>query len=332
MNRKFIDFMADLRACYPNAKIAIAVSGGADSLALMHMCHAAGLDATAITVDHGLRPASAAEAEMVAKFAAKIGMPHATLHWRGHKPKTGLEAAARTARYKLMADYCRANEIEILLTAHQADDQIETFLMNLGRGSGIYGLAAIRPWTARHGIKLARPLLDISRAELVEYCRANKIKFIQDEMNDIEDFTRVRIRKNRACISDKLGISDARILTAIESLGRVRDALESIVEELIENIEWTSASENRKAVFQASFLFDSAEEIRLKLFSRLIQEIGALDYPPRLEKIQAALEKLKSDTILTVGRCAVRRFRDKILIAPEGTSVSFRKSEKKEPS
>lgn len=299
-------------------------------------------------VDHGLRPTSANDAKLVADAAKKLGMNCAVLKWTGKKPKTGLEAAAREARYKLMTEYCRANDIGIILTAHQADDQIETFLMNLGRGSGIYGLGAMRPVTSRDGIILARPLLDISRDELTEYCRANKIKFVNDEMNDVMDFARVRIRKNRHLLRDQLGITDARILTAIESVGRARDAMESKVEDLMkkiqENVEeapprpatpatppllggdaCAPAAKNGKAIFQASFLFDLPEEIRLKLLSRLIQEIGGLPYPPRLEKIQLALEKLKRDTIFTIGHCSCRRMGEKILIAPEGTSISFRK-------
>ena len=309
-------------------KIAVAVSGGIDSMALMHLCARAGVNAIALTVDHGLRATSAADALYVAGAAKRLGLRHATLHWTGSKPKTGIEHAAREARYELLAEYCRKHSITVLLTAHQADDQIETFLMHLARGSGAYGLAAIRPVVVREGITIARPLLDVPRTELEKYCATHNIKSVKDEMNEDTDFTRVRIRKNRHLLRDKLGIEDSRILIAIDALGRVRDALEQEIENLISGVI-PSDTESDKTIFPAPFLFDRPLEIQLKLLSRLVQKIGNATYPPRLEKIQLALDKLKSDTMFTVGRCTLRRLGDKVLIAPEGTGISFNQKRSK---
>ncbi|MCL2537868.1 MAG: tRNA lysidine(34) synthetase TilS [Alphaproteobacteria bacterium] len=306
---------------YTNQRMAVAVSGGVDSMVLMNLCASAGLGAVVLHVDHGLRATSGADSEFVAAAAAKLGLPCTILNWTGDKPKTGIEAAARDARYKLLTDYCRDNDIDVLLVAHQADDQIETFLMNLGRGSGVYGLAAMRAEQIRDGVVIARPLLSIARAELEEYARARNIKSVNDEMNIDGKFTRVKTRKNRHVLADSLDISDSRILTAIDALGRVRDMLESDVNHLIDLVYVASG----RALFSAKFLFDMPEEIRLKFIAELVRRIGQLTYAPRLEKIRRAIIMLHGDAKFTVGHCTVRRLDNKILIVPEGVSTSFRK-------
>ena len=242
MNQSFKDFMEK----HSGRRIAIAVSGGMDSMYLMHRCAEFKMDAVVLTVDHGLRPESAAEAELVATAAVALGFSHVTLKWTGDKPTSGIEEAARNARYELMLSWCADNNVGMLALAHQADDQIETFLMNLGRGSGAYGLAAMRTeqvWAPtppplgaplqRRGITIARPMLSIMRAEIKEYITSQKIKYIDDSMNRDENFLRVRIRKNRHLLHDRLGIPDSRVLLAIESLGRVRDMLQMDVERLV---------------------------------------------------------------------------------------------------
>ena len=239
--------------------------------------------------------------------------------WTGEKPTTGLEAAARTARYKFMTDWCRENNIDALLVAHQADDQIETFLMNLGRGSGLSGLAAMRDISMRDGVKIVRPLLGVWRHELKQYCDEHGIKYFTDEMNNDEKYTRVRIRKNRHLVADKLGISDERILLAIQNLGRVRDAIEADVADLV-----ASVSDGRRAMFTDSFLFDQDDNIRLKFIGTLIQQIGGDNYQPRLNSLRRALSNLQSDCKFTLGHCTVRRLNGRILIVPEGAKTSFR--------
>jgi len=316
MNQNFIDFMRK----YDGQRVAVAVSGGIDSMALMNMIAEMKIDAVVLTVDHGLRPLSEQDSKFVAAAAKKLGLESVILKWTGKKPKNGIEAAARAARYRLLLDWCHDNGVKVLMTAHQADDQIETFLMNLGRGSGIYGLAAMRGEQTRDGIVIARPLLSASRTELEEYCRVRKIKYSRDEMNEDENFLRVKIRKNRRFLCDKLDISDERILTAIESLGRVRDAMETDVGKLVHSV-----LTGNRAIFGVSFFFDMPEETRLKFLSRLFQIIGESPHPPRLEKVHRADHMLQSDCKFTTTRCIVRRLGTKILIAPEGSSSSFRK-------
>ena len=320
MNQKFSDFIAK----YKNTKMAVAVSGGVDSMCLLYWLHDIGADIVCLHVNHKLRAEADIETEYVADTCKKLNIPCKIFYWDGEKPEKGLEAAAREARYKMMADYCHENNIEYLVTAHQSDDQIETFLMNLSRGSGLYGLAAMLPESTRNGLKILRPLLNVSREEIKKYCEDNNIKYFVDSMNSDEHYTRVKIRKNRHILNDELGISDARILLAIQNLSRTREWMDKYIESRVEMVirSWG-------ALFISSFLFDEAEEIRLKFLGTLIQKIGGDIYPVRLNSLQTALSKLGADCKFTLGHCTIRRLNDRILIVPEGKRTSFRKRHEK---
>ena len=299
--------------------MAVGVSGGVDSVALLHWLNEIGADVVCLHVNHGLRDAADMESEYVRDLCKKLNIPCHIFRWTGEKPDSGLEAAARSARYKMMTDFCRDNGIEYLLTAHQADDQIETFLMNLGRGSGVYGLSAMQPISERDGIKIVRPLLNVSRDELRNYCDTRGIKYFTDEMNSDARYTRVKIRQNRRLLHDKLGISDERILLAIKNLNRARDAISNDVDKLVADVMG-----NGFAMFRDSFLFDLAHDIRLKFIGTLIQKIGGDDYQPRLKSLQMALDKLHGDCKFTLGHCTLRRLGARILIVPEGAKTTFR--------
>jgi tRNA(Ile)-lysidine synthase len=318
MNQKFKDFMRK----YQSSRIAVAVSGGVDSVCLLHWLAELNpefnLDLVALHVNHGLRAAADAEAEYVREISAKLNVPCEVMHWTGPKPRAGLESSARDARYGLMAEYCARHGIGVLVTAHQADDQIETFLMNLARGSGVYGLAAMRGESERGNLRIVRPLLEVFRRELTEYCDANGIKYFSDEMNEDQKYTRVRVRKNRPLLRDGLGISDGRVLLAIRNLARARDALDEYVSKRA-----GSVMKNGFAHFKESFLFDEPPEIRLKLLGALVQNIGGNGYQPRLNSLEKALDNLGKDGKFTLGRCTLRRLSDDVLIVPEGASASF---------
>ncbi|MBQ7185876.1 MAG: tRNA lysidine(34) synthetase TilS [Alphaproteobacteria bacterium] len=320
MNKNFVDFMQK----YTGQKMAVAVSGGVDSVALLYWLVKIRADIVCLHVNHGLRIAADTEAKYVQDLCEQLNVPCHIFKWTDEKPKTGIEDAARMARYKMMTDFCHKNGIEIILTAHQADDQIETFLMNLGRGSGVYGLAAMRGETLVDGIKIVRPLLGVFRRELQEYCDKNSIKYFSDEMNFDPHYTRVKIRQNRHLMESELGISDSRILLAIQNLGRVRDAVEDFVGTAIANVMYDGY-----AKFSESFLFDLAPDIRLKFLGGVIQRVGGDRYQPRLNSLIDALDKLTADVKFTLGHCTLRRFNNQILIVPEGTNVSFRKRNEK---
>lgn len=320
MNQNFLDFMDK----YKQSKVAVGVSGGVDSMCLLYWLHNIKMDVVCLHVNHRLRPEADVETEYVKSVCEKLNIQVHIFYWDDNKPESGLEAAARQVRYKMMTDFCHENGIEYLLTAHQSDDQIETFLMNLSRGSGLFGLSGMMAESERDGIKILRPLLNVPRSEIKQYCEDNNIKYFVDSMNTDEHYTRVKIRQNRHLLDEKLGISDARILLAVQNLGRTRQWMEKYLDSRIEMVirSWG-------ALFLDSFLFDEAEEIRLKLLGLLIQKIGGDDYIPRLNSLQNALSKLHSDCKFTLGHCTLRRLNDRILIVPEGKRTSFRKRHEK---
>ena len=320
MNQNFVDFMQE----YKTTLVAVAVSGGVDSICLLHWLHEIGANVICLHVNHQLRPEADTETEYVKDLCDKLNIPCQIFYWKDAKPESGLEAAARDARYKMMTDFCHEKGIEYLVVAHQSDDQIETFLMNLSRGSGLYGLSAMMPESERNGIKILRPLLNVPRAEIKKYCEDNNIKYFVDSMNSDEHYTRVKIRQNRHLLDEKLGISDSRILLAIQNLSRTREWMDKYINNRIDMVmrSWG-------ALFIDSFLFDEAEEIRLKLLGILIQKIGGDEYLPRLNSLQNALCKLHADCKFTLGHCTIRRLNDRILIVPEGKRTSFRKRHEK---
>ncbi len=209
----------------PDTRLAIAVSGGPDSLALIHL---AATDwpgrITAITVDHGLRKAAAEEAKSVAEQCLERGIPHVTLRWAGPHPSANIQAEARAARYKLMGNWCAANATPLLLTAHHADDQAETLLMRLARGSGLSGLAGIRAARPLQlGVTLVRPLLSLRRAALAEIATNAGWKPIQDPSNIDERYDRVRMRSLLAATP---ALPVRRIAEAAAHLAEAEAALE----------------------------------------------------------------------------------------------------------
>ncbi len=180
--------------------LALAVSGGPDSLALLLLAHAAFPDQVeAATVDHGLRAESAAEAEAVGRLCGELGVPHRILAAQVEPAGEGLQSAARAARYAALADWMDGNALRLLLTAHHADDQAETLLMRLNRGSGIAGLAGVRasgPVPGSGGrLRLGRPLLGWRRSELHALVAAAGVEAARDPGNADERFDRARLRR-----------------------------------------------------------------------------------------------------------------------------------------
>ena len=315
MDQNFLDFIEN----YKNQKIAIAVSGGVDSISLLYLCFNLGLDITVLHVNHKLRKNADIEQNYVTDTSKKLKLPFKIFSWEGEKPDSNLESVAREVRYKFMIDYCKEQNINTLLTAHQADDQIETFLMNLGRGSGIYGLSGISQISKKDGINIARPLLKTHRSELIKYCNDNNIKYFSDEMNNDPKYMRVKIRQNRHLLNDVLGITDNRILLAIDNLKRAKNLIDSDVNNLLKKV-----LKKDYALFDYSLLFEQEEEIQLKLFSEILKIIGKNNYSPRLKSLKNALNKLEVNSKFTLSNCTIRRFKDKILIVHEGENVSLK--------
>ena len=198
-NDLFAALMRPLGPFETAPNLAVAVSGGADSMALALLAHAWAKQRrgaiTALTVDHGLRRAAAAEARQVRAWLMGHGIAHQTLRWRGAKPDSGIQAAARQARYDLFGQWCRRRGVLHLLTAHHGDDQAETLLLRLQHGSGIAGLAGMPLVRALPGVRLLRPLLERSRTDLAASLDLRGQPWLEDPSNQEERFARVRARR-----------------------------------------------------------------------------------------------------------------------------------------
>ncbi|MCL6729933.1 tRNA lysidine(34) synthetase TilS [Sphingomonas hankyongi] len=204
------------RRVAPDARLGLAVSGGADSLAMLLLSAETRPGSICVaTVDHKLRPESAEEARFVAGVCAGLDIPHQILEvqW-ARKPDAGLQERARNQRYRLLGEWAKGCGAAALLTAHHADDQAETFVMRLNRGAGIKGLAAMRPvapvpGSRGEGLNLIRPLLGWRRSELEEVCRSVGLEPVADPSNRDEQFERIRVRRALAEMAwlDPLAIS-----------------------------------------------------------------------------------------------------------------------------
>jgi tRNA(Ile)-lysidine synthase len=204
--------------------IGVALSGGGDSTALLHLCLAAGMRVEAVTVDHRLRPESADEATAVARACAALGVPHATMVWK-HGPVTGnLMDRARRARMALIADWARARGIRVVALGHTQDDQAETVLMGLSRAAGIAGLSGMRKGFDLGGVQFLRPLLAAGRKDLRVWLRENKVGWIDDPSNENERFARIRARKALAALAP-LGISAISLAEVAGHLAQAQEAL-----------------------------------------------------------------------------------------------------------
>jgi len=203
------DIGADFSPLKAERHVALAVSGGSDSIALMRLAadwarvEHPGLKLTVLTVDHGLRPEAAGEAARVGQWASTLALPHDVLRWEtASKPLTGIQAHARAARYGLMAAWCRANGAAALLTAHTLDDQAETVLMRLSRTMSVDSLAGIRPLGGWDGLPLHRPLLRVRRQALRHWLTQLGQPWIEDPSNEDDRFERVRARRALAAMGD----------------------------------------------------------------------------------------------------------------------------------
>jgi tRNA(Ile)-lysidine synthase len=291
--------------------LAIAVSGGPDSVALMHLAAqwraslAKGPTLRVLTVDHGLRPGSREEAEQVGRLASSLGLPHAILTWEDREPvAASLQERAREARYDLMAAYCHTHDIKALVTAHHLDDQAETFLMRLKRGSGLDGLAAIPERGEWAGIVILRPLLDMPKSRLVATLEAAGIEFVSDPSNLDPRFERVRLRESADALA-ALGLTPEAIALSARRLRRAREALESAARDFLGS--HAEISEAGYAVLDRAALADAPQEIALRALAQLIEAVGGADDPPRLVKLEALLAAIEAqpDKAHTLGRCRI---------------------------
>ena len=304
----FDRLMEPLGPFEPRPHVAAAVSGGADSLALAVLLAdwlaPRGGKLTAFTVDHGLRAGSAAEAAGVARVLKPRGIAHHILRWRGPKPTASRQAAARSARYDLLLKACEARGIFHLALAHHLEDQAETFLLRLGRGSGLDGLAAMAPVNETNGLRLLRPLLALSKTQLKETLTARGLAWVEDPSNDDGAFARVRLRRLLPELAGE-GMTPARLGSATQNLGRARAALEADVAAVL-----ARAVRPDPAGFldlDPEVLRRESPEVSLRALARSLMAVGGCDYTPRLERLERLHAYLQNGLAkgVTLGGCRI---------------------------
>ncbi|MCD9148404.1 tRNA lysidine(34) synthetase TilS [Pseudophaeobacter flagellatus] len=304
------------------ARIGIAVSGGGDSVALMHLLQDCFCDAPVelmvATVDHGLRPEAHQEAVQVADMARDLGLSHTLLRWTEGPTKTGnLQDQARRARYGLLTGWARQNGIAKLALGHTADDQAETVLMRLMRASGVNGLAAMPRRRTQDGITLIRPLLGLRRAELRAYLRSRGQTWIEDPSNQDERFDRIKTRKALGALED-LGLTVEALSTVAQNMGKAQRALGwyafLAARDMIQHEVGAIVIELRK--FRAL-----PDEISHRLMSQALLWISGSQYPPRRQPMIDAVALAQRGGSLTLSGCRILGHKGNIWICREGAAV-----------
>jgi len=327
----FDDFDFDLRlsALGPFERqphLAVAVSGGADSLCLTLMASRwaarRGGRVTALSVNHGLRAEARGEVEQVCAWLRPKGIDHRILSWYGEKPVTGLQAAARNARYNLMTEWCRNASVLHLLLAHTLDDQAETFLLRLQKGSGVEGLSAMAEIRENPSVRLLRPLLGVRKMVLRAALKIEGQEWIEDPSNCDAAFARVRVRQ---AMLD--GCFDAEALAqSANRFGRARLALETSICKLLACSSLIHPA--GFAVLNPKEIFSPPGEVGMRALGRVVSAIGGNNFSPRMDK----LERLYKDILdvvfkefgfpaRTLGGCRIMigngKYRGRILICRE---------------
>lgn len=316
--------MARVGLFEPQPVVAVGVSGGADSMALALLLHRwlqdCGGRLLAITVDHALRPESAVEAQQVADWLTARGIAHRILRWDGIKPRTGIQEAARSARHRLLAAACREQGILHLALAHHGDDQAETVLMRLARGSGIDGLAGMPVVRHARDVRIIRPLLGFTHERLRATCKAAGQPWIEDPSNRDERYDRARLRSRTDTLA-ALGVTHGQLMASAKRAGRSRQALDLATADLLATtVDLLPEGWLR---MQLGPMHAVAPDIAHRALSCCLTAIGAQGYPPRDDAVRQLWRKLGSGNgfTRTLASCLIYMRRDFVAIMREPTAV-----------
>jgi len=324
-------FISELAAClggHPLPKrLGLAVSGGSDSMALLHLAadwgRAQGVELHAFTVNHGLRAEAAEEAKFVARHAKLLGLPHQTLTvaWPDGPPKSNIQSQARNARYEVMARAAQAQGIDHLLTAHTEDDQAETFLLRLARGSGLDGLSAMASRTSLFGLVILRPLLSSGRADLRTMLEENSLNWIEDPSNMDPKYARVRMRSLLPGLAAE-GLTMKRLARTAAELRTARDALNDMAGHLLG--EHGEIAPEGYVSLKLSALQSAPRDIGMRVLMRMLRTVNPLPYRPRAERLDALYTRLmaagetgQNAFRRTLGGCIIKVEAEQVLVYRE---------------
>lgn len=291
---EFEEYLED--ASFP---LAVAVSGGADSLCLLLLAHKLaqqnGGRVIALTVDHGLRAESKDEVRHLRKWTNAKGIEHIILEWKGQKPTSCLQEKAREARYHLLTSWCQNNHIPTLLLGHHQQDQIETFWMRLSSGSGLDGLTGMKKRVVRDGITYIRPFLGVPKERLKATLTNDNETWIEDPSNDSHLFFRGRIRS----FLHEEGLSEQRLMNIMEKLKVDADFIQDALLKTIRT--HVHLREGGYITLERHIFEDLHPALAKRLLSYLIHWFSGNHYPSRTAQVDRILENLKKDLPFTAG-------------------------------
>ena len=313
LTARFAQAMESLVREHP-ARLGLAVSGGGDSMALMHLAqHWGGAALHVASVNHSLRPEALQETAFVAQTARELGLSHVTLNWSGWDGHGNLQDAARQARRNLLAEWAEREGLEAVLLGHTLDDQAETFLMRLARGSGVDGLAAMAPHRQFGKIDFLRPLLTVTRSDLRDWLRKRDLRWIDDPSNDDSSFARIKARQALEML-EPLGLTRTRLSQTAARMADAREVLAAAAASAARDI---CRFEHGDFVFDAARLDDLAPDTRYRLVAWALCEVASNSYRPRLSALRAALESPAA----TLHGCLLTRTAHELRITREANAI-----------
>ena len=315
----YSNFRSQLDTFIKNKAFLVAVSGGPDSLALSALSHTYLIEKKNkvffVLVDHGIRINSSKEAQNVKNLLRKKGINLRILK-NNKKITKNIQSHAREIRYQLLLNFCKKNKIKFIMTGHHRDDQIETFLIRLSRGSGIQGLSSMSKISSlSKTTKLFRPLLNEKKEDLVFLAKYYFGKIFKDPSNTNQKYLRTKIR-NLIKQFEKNGIKPDRVITSINNLASTRDTLNLYIQRIEKNC---MIKKNNMISINLKFFLLENSEIQLKIFSNCIKKIAKNYYPPRAKKVLNLLSRVQSNEKLkaTLGGCVIIRGKKNLIISKE---------------
>ena len=292
-----------------NNTFVVAVSGGSDSLALVsiikNLIQENKYKFFFAIVDHNLRKNSAAEALSVKRLLSKYGI-NLTILKNKKKIDKNIQKNAREIRYNLLEKFCKKKKAKSLIVAHHQDDQVETFLIRLSRGSGVEGLSSMNEITTlKQGTSLIRPLLDFKKNELISITKHTFNKFFKDPSNKNRKFLRTNIRELKKNL-EKKGIDIEKIVRSIKNIASTKEAINFYVERSIKKY---ITFKGKLTILNLEKFRQEPKEIKFKIVNKIIKKTTNSYYPPRSKKVLNLIDGFQRNRIkkLTLGGCIFER-------------------------
>ena len=298
-------------------KIALAVSGGPDSIAMMHIlyewAHKSKKEIIILTVNHNLRQEASIEADYVLNAASQLGLKHILLEWIHNGITSNIHDRARTARYDLMTNWCKNNNVQALCTAHHMDDRVENFFIRVSKGAGLLGLSD-KKQIIYNEIDIIRPLFEYKKSDLITYLNKKNIKYFEDQSNNDPKYLRTNIRKWLTLLPQEIDIDlfKQRVIGVKENLLRASEVIDRVFKEELES----------KAIIHSDYAtlshLPKDKEIAYMVISHIITVIGASEHP-RLDSIERLYSNLISSNPnkFTLGGCIIEYKNNQILFYKE---------------